>query len=206
MPYARRSYKKRYRKRNYRRSQSTAQKALALAKKAYKMPELKYNSLVSSPQVADPSAQNWLYLSLAETSQGLTNNTRIGDSIHPTSLHFRFTPTTSCNRFIIFRWISEAPSFSTNEILESVNDQSFKSEDKRFQSEILYDWTPSRYAESNILLIKKKIKLNKLIAYSQGTTTPNRSGIYVMFITNNTVSTTPFNMGEWNSRLYYKDP
>lgn len=213
MPYGRR----RYRKKNYRRkgrNTSLAKKAYRLAKKAYKLPELKYNTdgFTWSNGTAPTTG---VLVGLDQISQGTTNNTRIGDTVSPTSLKFKcnlvLSNSNSDNdsmgqqaRMIIFRWISEAPA-SITDVLESTTINSFKSEDKRYQSEILYDRVFHQNAEIPVHHIERKLKINKHISYPEGSSVSNRNGIYMLVFgtgTSTTQATPPFVL---NSRLFYRD-
>lgn len=214
MVYRRRS---RYRRRRprYRKSvKSVAYRALKVARQAKKMPELKYAPISGS---ATGTAYNGGHITeLSAMSAGTSNNTRVGNQIHPTSIRIRpdwssstgFGDTTANVRLIIFRWVSEAPSTgfgNATEILQSASLNSFKSEAKRYQSEILYDktWYQDN-ADVQMHPPEIKIKLRKPIAYDDaGASTSNRNGIYSLIL--NDSATTTYNY-TFESRLFFRDP
>nr|UOF81226.1 capsid protein [Cressdnaviricota sp.]UOF82999.1 capsid protein [Cressdnaviricota sp.] len=207
MPYGK---KPTYQKRNYRkysnRNNSLAKKAYRLAKKAYKLPELKYHEESLTPSSVSGTG------SIRETcgiAEGSTDNQRIGATIHPTSLKIRCTfklnaaATDTLIRMIVFRWISEAPA-SLSEILETATVNSFKSQNLRYQSEIMYDRVfRLSTAEKPELFLQKSIKLNKYISYPSSSSTSNRNGIYIAFVSDEAVNTPTIT---YTSRLFYRDP
>lgn len=200
MPYARKPYKKSYRKRSNRRYQSTAQKALRIAKKAYKLPELKY-TYESGNATITATGQ---IINISDTAQGVTNNQRIGDTIKPTSTKIRFQHLFNASgiiRAIVFRWVSGSTS-SVTDVLQAANVYSFKSEDKRFQSEILFDRTYAADSDNLSIVRNINVKLSKPISTPEGATAQNRNGIYLLLIANQTQPTNGFN---YQARTYFRD-
>lgn len=204
-------YKRKYRRKNT----SLAKKAYSLAKKAYKMPELKYKITTLTPANGNALNTGWIG-ALSTISQGVTNDTRIGDRIQPTSVKIRmqwtsFSPLVGTNfRIIVFRWASEAPVTGFNsatQILDTASIYSFKSEDLRYQSQILYD---KLYLDAEVtsgrvnLPTEINIPLKKYIAFDGTTSSSNRNGIYLMVITDSGTTTLVGNLA--TARLYYKDP
>lgn len=190
MPYARR-YR---RKRNYkRRNTSLAKKAYRLAKKAYKAPELKYATITGS--LTAPSTTGTMQC-ISLVSQGTTNNTRIGDTVSPTSISMRMkmnlhaSATASQVRVIVYRWISEAPNTaSVSDILGTSTISSFKSDDNRYQSEFLMDRVFSLNTDRPEIYLQRKIKLNKYISFPEGSATPNRNAIYIAILSDEATNT-----------------
>lgn len=185
------------------RKQPLAVKAYKLAKKAYKMPELKYKPDGLTSTVLSTGS----LIAIDDMAQGTTNNQRIGDTIHPTSVKFRFNmsknaaATSSQIRILVFRWISGNPA-AVLDVLEAANVQSFKSEDNRFKSEILYDKVFRVDTDNPKYFRTAKVKLNKPISYAGGTTSSNRNGIWIIFLGDEAVNTPTL---DWQSRLFYKD-
>lgn len=211
MPYGRRytPYKKRYngyRKPRYSSTRVLAKKALTVAKKAYRLPELKYNDQSIVPTTVSGTGS---INELSVMAQGSSNNQRIGDMVKPTSVKYRCTmkinaaATDTLIRMIIFRWVSEEPSTAAD-VLANATVQSFKSEDKRYQSEILVDRV---YRISSVerpeLFIKGSVKLNKPISYAGGGNVANRNGIWVLFTSDEAVNTPTI---AYQARLFYRDP
>lgn len=203
MAYGRRYKKYRRYRRRYR--SSLAKKAYRLAKKAYKAPELKYNkiSLTKNPVSGIGTFDN-----LDSTSAGTTNNQRIGDSIIAKSIHLRCkmnlnaSATATQVRMLIFKWRSEFPATVTD-VLETATITSFKSDDQRFQSSILYDRTYNLNTDRPEIFLKKKIKLGFRMTYIGGGTVPNTNGVYVIFCSDEAVNTPTI---DFQSRMFYIDP
>lgn len=200
-------YKRRYnRNRRYRKNKSLAVKAYQLAKKAYKMPELKHTAITVADTTPDSTGS---IEELSVNSAGTSNNGRIGDTILPTSVHMRgrliknASATSTQVRIMVFRWISEAPS-ALSDVLVSATVQSFKSENTRFQSEILYDRVITLdSASKDSVFINKRIKLKKPISYAQGSSAANRNGIWILLLSNEAANTPTLGM---ETRLFYRDP
>lgn len=204
MPYA-----KRYRrKRNYKRGNSSlAKKAYVLAKKAYKMPELKY-ATITGTLTAPTTTGTMQCISLV--SQGNTNNTRIGDTIHPTSVNLRMkmnlnaSATASQVRVIVFRWISESPNTgSVTDILGSSTITSYKADDTRYQSEFLMDRVFSLNTDRPEIYLQRKIKLNKYMSFAEASATPIRNGVYIAILSDEATNAPAL---DYQTRLFYRDP
>lgn len=201
--YAKPNGNRRYRK-NYRRTnQSLAKKAYALAKKNAKNTELKYHEETNSHATL---LNTGVIIGIDNMAQGITNNTRIGDRVSPTSLRMKHNLTwgnANLFRLIVFRWISESPAAVTD-ILQAANATSFKSEAARYQSEILYDHTYVKDADKPVIQINKKFKLSKQISYDGASgIVPSRNGIYYIALTDVTSASTCTFAG--GTRLYFKD-
>lgn len=201
-----------YRKKN----SSLAYKAYQIAKKANRKvnhAELKNNAFSGT---ATGTAYNGGYIhELSSTSQGTLNNNRVGDRVFPTSVRVRldWTDTNGFGsvgstpvRVVIFRWVSESPTLgfgTATQVLNTAALNSFKSEDNRFQSEILYDqvWY-NENADTQFCPNEIICKLKHPISYNESGTAANRNGIY-MLILNNAAGTTytyPF-----LSRMFFRD-
>lgn len=208
MPYAKRYNKsttKRYSKRRYSNTRVLAKKALRIAKKAYKLPELKYNALNLSPGSISGTGS---ITALDTVTQGQTNNTRIGDQLMATSVKYRASlklnasATDTLVRMMIVRWVSEAPSVVTD-VLETPTVNSFKSENNRFSSQVLLDRVYRlSTAEKPEIFIRGSVKLGKMINYDGGAATSNRNGVYVIFVSDEAVNTPTI---AFSSRLYFRD-
>lgn len=207
MPYGK---KPTYKKRNYRkysnRNSSLAKKAYRLAKKAYKLPELKYHEESVTPTSVSGTG------SITEASdmiEGTSDNQRIGVVIHPTSLKIRCTmklnaaATDTLVRMLVYRWVSEGNT-TLSEVLETATVNSFKSQNLRYQSEILYDRVfRLSTTEKPEIFLQKSIKLRKMICYPGGSNNANRNGIYIAFVSDEAVNTPTIT---YTSRLFYRDP
>lgn len=199
-------YKKNYRRNNRRRyNNSTAQKALRLAKKAYKLPELKYKD--SSFSTTNPDSSGSLNI-LMSLNQGTTNNERVGDTVSPTSMTIRgkmnihSSATATQVRILIFRWLSEAPGAVTD-VLESAAITSFKSQNLRYQSEILYDRVFQLDSVNRPELYwQKKIKLKHKICYPESSSAANRNGIYAIVLSDEATNTPTL---DTKYRIFYRD-
>lgn len=208
MVYQRRAPRKMYRKKYVRKTSTAAKanKALYLAKKAQNQKELKWIN-VSSANLnvgITPVLEN-----LSTLAQGFSNNNRDGNVIYPTSIKFRATMVMdaaigSTNiRVIILRWISDTPS-GVSDILQSPTIESFKSDNDRYSSQILYDrvitlsdgTTSQRY-------VSIKHRLKGLIAYPETSSIANRNGIWLLMLSNSP-DATPV-VVDYSSRLYFKD-
>lgn len=183
-----------------------AKKAYALAKKAYKAPELKYYAAAGT--VTGPSSSGSAE-QLSEISQGVTNNDRIGDSIHAKSLHLRMkmnlnaSATSSQVRVIIYKWLSESPSLSSSDILESASITSFKTEANRYQSQFLMDRVFTLNTDTPELFLQEKIKLGMQIHYNQAVTQPTVNGLYIFILSDEAANTPTL---AYDYRVYFTDP
>lgn len=196
-----RRYSKRRRYRN--RNRSLASKAYSLAKKAYQAPELKYRQLTqSNAPITGGTVKDW-----STISQGTSNNTRIGDSIKPTSLHLRGSiqlnagATETLVRVLVFRYISGAPTAVTD-VLETADITSYKAEDKRYQSQVLFDRVYSINTDKPEMFFRKKIKLYHKIGYAQTLSPANRNSIHMLMVCNTPTAAPVTNIV---GRLFYTD-
>lgn len=204
MPYAKMSRRQYRSKRNY-RNRSLASKAYSLAKKAYKAPELKYIKTTGS--VTSPSTSGGVQ-ELSVCSQGSTNNDRIGDSISPTSVAIRLKASLNATasetqiRILLYRW-KLGTSTGVTDVLESSSPVSFKSEDKRFQSEILYDRVFQLDAvRSQEMFVSFKRQLKHRISYAESATAANTNGIYIAILSDESTNTPGLS---YRARLFYRD-
>lgn len=202
MPYGRKMTAKAPR-RKYRK-QSLAKKAYTLAKKAYKLPELKYLDILGSFSSISGTGQ----IGRMDTvPQGTTNNTRIGDTIKPTSLKYRITmklnaaATDTLVRMIFFRWVSEDPTNLSDVITPTI--VGMKSEDLRYQSQIMYDRVFSlSTSQKTEIFLKGSLKIPKFISYPQASNASNRNSIYVGFVSDEAVNQPVITT---QMRLFYRD-
>lgn len=198
---------------DYQNTATIARKALYLAKKNLSDVELKYADFNQTG-----TSLNYLtgvIFSLSTLQNGDQVEMRIGNRVQPTSISVRpdwktikTTVPTASWRVILFRWVSEAPTPIGTvggglQLLRSNSLHSFKSEQNRFQSQILYDKTFwNNNDDTQQYPNEIKVKLNKPISYAdQSVLEPNRNGIYMLVISESGTAQT------WNStsRLFYRD-
>lgn len=207
MPYAKYGKRRDYRRKYNSKNQSLAKKAYKLAKKAYKAPELKYVNIAGA--LTAPTTTGTMQL-LSNISQGTTNNTRLGDTVKPTSVRIRMkmnlnaSATSSQVRIIVFRWVSESPATSSvADILDTSTVTSFKADDTRYQSQFLMDRVYTLNTDRPEIFFTKKIKLYKHISFPGATNTPNRNSIYMAILSDEAVNTPTL---AYDTRLFYTDP
>lgn len=207
MPYSSRRYSKP--RGVYVKKQPTAKqiayRALKAAQRSEKKKEVKHNAVTVADTTPDSTGS---IEELSVLSAGDSNNNREGDVVFPTSLRFRgrlvknASATTTQVRMLIFQWLSEAPG-AVSDILVSTSVQSFKSENNRYQSRILYDRVFTLdSASKDSMFIQKTIKLKGMIAYPQSSSAANRNGIWVLLLSNEATNVPTLNL---ESRLYFKD-
>lgn len=206
--YGRKSsqYKKRSSKRYNTGSAATAKKALSLAKKAIRLPELKWSAVVGAAPTSVAGAGSNIHV--INQTVGNTNNERIGDQICPTSINFRMTvklgaaATDTLVRMIVYRWFSGAPAGVTS-VLQTASYQSFTAEDTHKNFQILKDQmitlnsanVPERF-------LSFKIPYKHKIQFPGGATQANKNGIWVIFISDEAVQTPTIS---YDARLYFRD-
>lgn len=209
MPYRRRyTPKKRYPNRRY-PNRSLASKAYALAKKAYKMPELKFYGM----SLADTSPGTTASIEEITTiGQGSGNNQREGNTIHGSSLHIRgkfninASATATQVRLIIFQWKAGAGGPATAlDVLETSAITSFKSDNDRYKSNFLYDRVFQLDSVNKPeIYFQKKLKLKKnLISYPESTATAETNGVFA-FLLSDEATNEPSSVIQ--CRLFYRDP
>lgn len=197
---------RRFRRRGRRSTKAVAYKALKLAKKANKLPELKQNEITWS---ATSVSSSGTMEELSVVAAGTGNNQKVGDRINPTSLRFRGTmnihasATSSLVRLIIFRWNSGLFTTTVGDILVAGTIKSFKSQDKRFESEILYDRVfKLNSVERPELFFQGKLKLKKPIAYAGGASAANRNSIGYLILSDEATNTPTVDI---SSRMWFRD-
>ncbi len=195
----------RHYKKRYNRNRSLAAKAYALAKKAYKAPELKYHTLTGTIVGPDNDGTT---TSLSTIAQGTDVDQRIGNVINPTSvtikgkMNLHASAAATQIRVIIYRWVSEAPNAVTD-VLQAATIQSFKSELKRFQSQILYDRVFQLDSVNRPeLYFQKKVMLGKFMGFTEGSNLPNRNAIHLIILSD---ETTNVPLLAYQTRMFYKD-
>lgn len=209
-----RNYRRR-RRNNFRRKPrsrrpTAGQVALAKVRKIERQTEVKF---IEPSNATDHNCVTGYTYTLTSIAQGTANDTRVGNMVTPTSLRVRFQwgnmlMTGNSWRIIIYSWKAGAASTGANtalNVLKSVSVNSFKTEDARYSSKILYDrtfWKPSntdaapRYPTEIVLK-----KLPKFIAYADGSSSPQSNGLY-MTVINDLNATTPV---PYIARFFFKD-
>lgn len=214
MAYRKRNYRKRRsRKRNYRNS--TAQRALALAKKANRT-ELKY----ADYSLTAGGAGDYTIIDLGSIAFNPTmglipnaeHNGRIGNTVQAKSMHFRTTVAWNPNgstaqqvRIIVFKWLNEGSPTNVSDYLANDNIQSPKSVDHRFDSKTLYDRTFILSAENPKKIWNYKQKMNWPVHYENTTDRPDRGKLSVLFITDETSANVPVLSTNGTARFFYTD-
>lgn len=206
MPYAKKGMRRRRYRRRPRTAYGLAKAAYAKAKKAQVQKELKFNQFGPLTDTSPDSTGS--IEELSQLSQGDTNNTREGNVIYPTSLKWRATldmataATDTYVRIVIFRWLSGSPSAVTD-VLNTVGMTSFKDDNNRFRSQILYDKVINlNDAKSTSIFLQGRIKLRGLIAYDETTAAANKNSIWIATMSNEAVNFPSF---AFRSQMYFRD-
>lgn len=194
-------------------AKATAQKALKVAKSA-NAHELKYldTDQSSLTGIVGP-AGTYLWTSCTELLQGTANNRRVGNTVIGTSFDLRcqieYNPLSAFSnqlvRIIIFQNLNSGVSSATTDYLQSVNFNSHKSIDNRFNTVTLHDQVYEVSADHNMRLIEIRKKLKKkLLTYGNAAAAPEKHNISVLAISSEPVSLQgPILFGQM--RLFFHD-
>ena len=194
--------------------QSTAQKALALAKKANKT-ELKYLDTDENPLLVPNvhPAGNYLWSTCNELLQGTANNRRVGNVVTGTSIQIKargaYNPLALSGgqlyRIIVYQNLNSGINSATTDYLQSTSFYSHKSIDNRFNSVTLYDKVFQVTLDRPQQMHNISLKLKKpMISYGNSSAAPEKNNVQVLVITNEpTQLNSPFIQGQL--RFYFTD-
>lgn len=217
-----------YRYRRY--GMSTARKAniaYRSTRKMVKRQEVKTHEIVSNNFAINSSLVN--FNTIAKVPQGNTEDSRIGNSISPTSLRIKLflharlqttldpvsTPFTKLFRIIIAVWKGEGDP-SLGDILDTTDSPNLivapKNDQYKYNSKILYDKVHKidHQIQMKTVPITIKRSLRRYPVTLQGATSPvtYRMNGYHMWIIPDSIQTLPSNVqinGHMASRLVFKD-
>lgn len=188
MPYKKKTYRK---KRPQKKSAySTAQQALALAKKANKKElQLQNSSIVNTTMVGSGIVTGGL-------NPDFTNVTRIGDAIKIHSVSMRATvtmnptPSTTSYRLIIVQYLQDGtPPFLHYCQSDAINSQ--RALDHRFDFQTLYDKTFHLDTSDPIKQHYITVRPKKHTNYESNAVPVESNGLYLMYISNQGGATAP---------------
>lgn len=202
--------KKYYKKRRYKKksTRQLALTALKMVRKEVQSPELKYHTTIATSQVVP---DNGVIVNLSLVSQGVTDSTRVGDSL--TMIKSKWNAQLNRGsqdtvvRVILFidndNTIASPTDFwQTVGFATSALGQ--KRHDKRFNSKVLYDRLFNLDIYNPQSIVNWDIKINKNTQYQGGSTTVESNCLKVFLI-----SQIPITFGEplitYSHRLLFKD-
>jgi hypothetical protein len=174
------------RKQSRKNNNSTAKKALALAKKANQK-ELKYVQLAPSARTILSAGESitsnqWII------SQGTDTNNRVGNVIHSTRLKIQGTlslnasATSSFMRVLIYKYSHELASAVTD-ILESASYLSQKSIEHRYDSKVLFDRTYNVDSDKPKRMININLKTGFNMYYGSADASDiEKNGLFILMI------------------------
>lgn len=154
--------------------------------------------------------------SLSDVTQGVTDNTRVGDTLLPKRLYIKMNfvgadVPANIMRVVIFRWnmstVSDVPGLS--EILESTAQPVLApfAQDNRQRFTMLYDRTwvlnPNAASQTNSIVAMKTLKLAKKPIQFNAGTVDGMFKIYALFVSDSGAITHP--TVAFSSRLNYTD-
>lgn len=194
-------------------AKAVATKALKIAKRAESRNEKKYFDQSTALTLMGPAGSLTFLQGISDISLGPAINQRIGNVVHPTSLHLRLTSTynplatssTQAYRIIVFRNKGKGRIANVNDYLQANNYYSFKSIENRYDTTTLYDKSFTVTNDNAQRIHNLVIPLKGMPIYLPNATgVPEKNGIYFLIISNEPVLLeSPFLEG--HGRLYYKE-
>ena len=191
------------------RRKSTARKAdqaLQLAKKAFRSEELKEANYSLTAYAINSTG---ILLPIVQITRGTTNNEYIGNRILPTSVQWRFKLNQSVAavstqvRVMIVQWTSLIPATTAvTNVLATASLVSFKSDDFRYNSRVLYDKVYSLNTDRPETFTKGKLKLKDYMSFNETLNNPTRNGLYLLLLSDEAVNTPSL---DFTSKVFYRD-